>query len=96
MDLNPPFQGEVAPAGGRRGIPVSGEVPECGVRSASRNTPPTRKGAPPPLEGEDFRAGNPYAIALGHQFCCRAGGRSEPDRATPPLLPRAKSSPVLT
>jgi tRNA (guanine37-N1)-methyltransferase len=51
---NPPLQEEVAPERGRRGIPVSKEGSEFGVRSAGCDTPPSRKSAPPPLEGEDF------------------------------------------
>jgi tRNA pseudouridine32 synthase / 23S rRNA pseudouridine746 synthase len=47
MKRNPPLQGEVASAGSRRGIKVSGEVPDSGVRSAHRDTPPPREGAPP-------------------------------------------------
>ena len=59
MDQNPPLQGEVARAGGRRGVRVSGKVSGFGVHSADRDTPPSRKSAPPPLEGEDFRIENP-------------------------------------
>ena len=55
IDHNPPLQGEVPPARGRRGVAVSGEVSGFGVHSAGRDTPPSRKGAPPPLQGEDFR-----------------------------------------
>jgi crotonobetainyl-CoA:carnitine CoA-transferase CaiB-like acyl-CoA transferase len=56
---NPPLQGEVAPTGGRRGIPVPGDVPEFGFRSASGDTPPSHAQeesgrAPPPRSGEDL------------------------------------------
>jgi uncharacterized protein len=34
---------------------VPGKVTEIGAQSASCDTPPSRKCAPPPLEGEDFR-----------------------------------------
>ena len=57
IDHNPPLQGEVPPARGRRGVAVSGEVSGFGVHSAGRDTPPSRKGAPPPLQGEDFGRG---------------------------------------
>jgi hypothetical protein len=51
---NPPLQGEVASVGGRWGITLSGDVSGFDVPSCDRDTPPSRKGAPPPLEGEDF------------------------------------------
>jgi hypothetical protein len=51
---NPPLQGEVASEGGRRGITASGDVSGFGVPSGTWVTSPSRKSAPPPLEGEDL------------------------------------------